>query len=79
MLSIPANGLEDFAINAVPTPEQMDRFGSKFAFMAITEPRSGSDSGSIATTAVLDGDEWVINGEKIFVTKPYLTSFYYLR
>ena len=36
--------------------------------MAITEPASGSDSGSIATTAVLDGDEWVLNGEKIFVT-----------
>ena len=36
--------------------------------MAITEPGSGSDSGSISTTAVLDGDEWVVNGEKIFVT-----------
>ncbi len=36
--------------------------------MAITEPGSGSDSGSITTTAVLDGDEWVLNGEKIFVT-----------
>ena len=36
--------------------------------MAITEPASGSDSGSIGTTARLDGDEWVINGEKIFVT-----------
>ena len=36
--------------------------------MAITEPGSGSDSGSITATARLDGDEWVLNGEKIFVT-----------
>ena len=46
----------------------MERFGSKWAAMAITEPGSGSDAGSIQATAVLDGDEWVLNGEKIFVT-----------
>ena len=68
MLAIPGGGLGNFAITAVATPEQFERFGDKFASMAITEPGSGSDSGSISTTAVLDGDEWVINGEKIFVT-----------
>ena len=36
--------------------------------MAITEPGTGSDSANITTTAVLDGDEYVINGEKIYVT-----------
>ncbi|MFI4946824.1 MAG: acyl-CoA dehydrogenase family protein, partial [Burkholderiales bacterium] len=36
--------------------------------MAITVPASGSDSASIGRTARLDGDEWVLNGEKIFVT-----------
>ena len=36
--------------------------------MAITEPGTGSDSANITTTAVLDGDEYVLNGEKIFVT-----------
>ncbi len=36
--------------------------------MAITEPGCGSDPSKVQTTAVLDGDEWVINGEKIFVT-----------
>jgi acyl-CoA dehydrogenase len=36
--------------------------------MAITEPSVGSDSAAIRTTAVLDGDEYVLNGEKIFVT-----------
>jgi acyl-CoA dehydrogenase len=68
MLAIPGNGLGNAAISAVATPEQEERFGGKFAAMAITEPGSGSDSGSISTTAVLDGDEWVVNGEKIFVT-----------
>ena len=68
MLAIPGSGLGNAAIAAVATPEQEERFGGKYAAMAITEPGSGSDSGSISTTAVLDGDEWVINGEKIFVT-----------
>ncbi len=68
MLTVPGVGLGNAAISAVATPEQMERFGKKWAAMAITEPDSGSDSGSISTTAELDGDEWVLNGEKIFVT-----------
>jgi acyl-CoA dehydrogenase len=64
----PGAGLGNFAITAVATPEQFERFGNKFASMAITEPGSGSDSGSLTTTAVRDGDDWIINGEKIFVT-----------
>jgi acyl-CoA dehydrogenase len=68
MLSVPGAGLGNAAINAVATAEQKERFGSVYASMAITEPASGSDSGSIGATAYLDGDEWVINGEKIFVT-----------
>ena len=39
-----------------------------WAAMAITEPSFGSDSAAVSTTAMLDGDEYVINGEKIFVT-----------
>lgn len=56
------------AIDAVATEDQLERFGNKWAAMAITEPESGSDSASISTTAELDGEEWVLNGEKIFVT-----------
>ncbi len=68
LLSLPNAGLGNAALAAVANDDQMARFGKKWISMAITEPQSGSDSGSIATTAHLDGDEWVLNGEKIFVT-----------
>ncbi|MCP4750093.1 MAG: acyl-CoA dehydrogenase [Proteobacteria bacterium] len=68
MLTIPGAGLGNAAIAAVGNPEQKAKFGSKWAAMAITEPEAGSDSASVKATAVLDGDEWVLNGEKIFVT-----------
>jgi acyl-CoA dehydrogenase len=68
MLSLPGFGLGNEAIAAVATEDQMERFGKKWAAMAITEPEAGSDSGAIKTTAVLDGNEWILNGEKIFIT-----------
>ena len=42
--------------------------GEKLCAFALTEPQSGSDAGGTKTTAVLDGDEWVINGNKCFIT-----------
>lgn len=68
LLSLPGVGLGNAAIAAVATPEQKERFGNVYAAMAITEPGTGSDSANIKTTAVLDGNEWVLNGEKIFIT-----------
>lgn len=68
MLTIPYQGLGNAAIAAVATDEQLARFGKVWASMAITEPSFGSDSAAVGATAVLDGDEWVLNGEKIFVT-----------
>ena len=57
------------AIAGVATDEQLERLGKNvWAAMAITEPSFGSDSAAVSTTAVLDGDEYVINGEKIYVT-----------
>ncbi len=67
-MAIPGMGLGNAAIDAVATDEQKERFGKVFAAMAITEPGCGSDSANISTTARLVGDEWLINGEKIFVT-----------
>jgi acyl-CoA dehydrogenase len=68
LLSLPNAGLGNAALLAVGNDDQIKRFGRKWIAMAITEPQSGSDSGSISATADLDGDEWVLNGEKIFVT-----------
>src|SRR6478735_8974022 len=68
LLSMPRQGLGNSAIASVATDEQLERYGGKWAAMAITEPEAGSDSASIRTTAELDGDEYVLNGEKIFVT-----------
>jgi len=42
--------------------------GSKLGAFALTEPNAGSDAGGTKTTAVLDGDEWILNGSKIFTT-----------
>jgi acyl-CoA dehydrogenase len=74
-LSIPNAGLGGAAVAAAGTPEQRKRFLARFsegapkwAGMAITEPGAGSDSAAITTTATRDGDEWVINGTKIFCT-----------
>ncbi|MGC4933741.1 acyl-CoA dehydrogenase family protein [Gordonia sp. DT30] len=68
MLSIPYQGLGNAAIAAVADDEQLKRFGKVWAAMAITEPSFGSDSAAVTTTATRDGDDYVINGEKIFVT-----------
>jgi acyl-CoA dehydrogenase len=67
-LTIPRQGLGNAAIAAVANEEQSHRFRGRWAAMAITEPAAGSDSASIRTTAVLDGDHYVLNGEKIFIT-----------
>jgi acyl-CoA dehydrogenase len=68
LLSMPRQGLGNSAIASVADDEQAERFKGVWAGMAITEPGCGSDSANIQTTATLDGDEYVINGEKIYVT-----------
>ncbi len=56
------------------TPEQKERFlprladGRALSGFALTEPCAGSDLTALRTTAVLDGDDYVVNGEKLFIT-----------
>ncbi len=75
-LCTPGGLLGAAAVNATGTPEQKKKFLSRFQgdkpvfdAMALTEPHAGSAMpAEVRTTAVRDGDEWVLNGEKIFVT-----------
>jgi len=61
-------------INMFGTEEQKEQFliplaeGKALGSFGLTEPNAGSDAGGTKTTAVLDGDEYVINGEKCFIT-----------
>ncbi len=56
------------------TDEQKEKFlkplasGQKLGSYCLTEPMAGSDAGATKTTAVRDGDDWIVNGVKIFVT-----------
>lgn len=68
LLTMPRQGLGNSAIAAVANDEQLERFKGKWAAMAITEPGCGSDSAAIRTTATKDGDHYILNGEKIYVT-----------
>lgn len=63
------------------TQEQKEMFYQKvvdgaFVGMCITEANAGSDVGSIATTAVRDGDEYVLNGTKLFVSNGSIADCY---
>ena len=63
------------------TEEQKQRYlvpaikGEKVACLGITEPDAGSDVAGIKTTAVRDGDEWVINGSKTFITNGHRSDY----
>src|SRR5689334_2141548 len=76
-LAISGSGLAAAGIAASGTPEQIMRwvpecFGDaetvKLGAYAVTEPQAGSDVKSLRTTAKPDGDEWVLNGTKVFIT-----------
>lgn len=61
-------------INMFGTEEQKYKYliplcrGEYLGAFGLTEPNAGSDAGGTQTTAVLDGDEWVLNGSKCFIT-----------
>src|SRR5829696_3101550 len=76
-LAISGSGLAAAGIASSGTPDQIVRwvpecFGSadevKLGAYAVTEPQAGSDVKSLKTTARRDGDEWVLNGTKVFIT-----------
>ncbi|MCL6559700.1 MAG: acyl-CoA dehydrogenase [Firmicutes bacterium] len=68
------NSLATFPIFKYGTEEQKQKYlvplcrGEKFGSFCLTEPGAGTDVGSAQTTAVLEGNEWILNGSKIFIS-----------
>ena len=64
------------------TDEQKQKYYSKLASgemiaaFCLTEPGAGSDAAAIKTKAVLDGDHWVINGQKLWITNGGIADFF---
>lgn len=67
------NGLSAYPLLIAGTEEQKKLFFGRLVAgglggFALTEPGAGSDAGAVATTAKLDGEEWILNGSKCFAT-----------
>ena len=84
-LAIFGTGLPLSALAAVGTSEQLfewapKMFGTpedpKVGAFAVTEPQAGSDVRNLRTKAVREGDEWVLNGTKVFITNGQYASVY---
>ncbi len=72
--SLMSHGIASPPVMHAGTPEQKERFlapvlaGEKIAALAITEPGGGSDVANLRTTARRDGDHYIVNGSKTFIT-----------
>jgi len=79
--SLLSHGIASPPIARAGTPEQKQKFvapvlaGDKIGALAITEPSGGSDVAAIKTTAVRDGDHYVVNGSKTFITSGMRADF----
>ena len=75
------NSLYCFPVNAYGTEEQKKKYltpvasGQALGCYGLTEAGAGSDPAKMLTTAVLDGDEWVINGSKKFITNGNVAGY----
>ncbi len=79
--SLLSHGIASPPIAKAGTPEQKRKFvqpvlaGEKIAALAITEPSGGSDVAAIKTTAVRDGQFYIVNGSKTFITSGMRADF----
>jgi len=77
-----ANALGAYPLLLHGTPEQKQKYlpklasGEMFAAFGLTEPNVGSDAAGIQTTAILDGDEYVLNGTKQWITNAGVAHVY---
>ena len=79
--SIAANALASYPVILAGTEEQKEKFFSvinngRLAAFALTEPGAGSDAGAVATAAVKDGDDYILNGTKCFITNGGLADIF---
>lgn len=86
-LALAGSGLAAAPVARIGTEEQKQLFRralegedehghTKVAAMALSEPQTGSDISSLATTAVRDGDYWILNGNKQWITNGHSASVY---
>lgn len=79
-----ANNLAEAPVIVAGTDEQKSEFlrpmteELRFAAYCVTEPQAGSDVSGIKTTAVRVGDEYVLNGQKMWITNAGVASWYYV-
>ncbi len=75
-------GLGSGAITLAGTPQQQSTFltgvasGEMIAAFALSEADAGSDAGAMTTSAVLDGNAWILNGEKTWISNGGMAHFY---
>lgn len=79
--AVAANALASYPVLTTGTHEQKLKFfgalnDGKMAAFALTEPGAGSDAGAVATTAVKDGDNYILNGTKCFITNGGVADIY---
>ena len=65
-------GSEDLKSRVLPSLAS----GTSLGGFGLTEPGSGSDAASMKTTAILEDDEWILNGEKAWITNAGIADFY---
>ena len=76
-----ANSLGSGPLLLAGTEEQKQKYlggvarGEMYPCFALTEPGAGSDAGGVVTSAVRDGDDWIINGRKAFITGAPIADF----
>ena len=79
--TVAANALASYPVIVAGTEEQKQQFFSvinngKLAAFAITEPGAGSDAGAVATSAVKDGEDYILNGTKCFITNAGIADIF---
>ena len=79
--SIAANALAAYPVILAGTDEQKQKFFSvindgKLAAFALTEPGAGSDAGAVSTAASKDGEDYILNGTKCFITNGGLADIF---